>query len=96
MLSKPELCPCGSGKPFAICCEPIIGGATAPSAEALMRSRYSAYVRGFWDYLHESWHPDTRPSKVSPTTTDWLGLTIVHATENSVEFIAGLDRTSVV
>jgi len=59
-----------------------------------MRSRYAAYVRGFWNYLHESWHPDTRPSKVSPTTTDWLGLTIVHATENSVEFIAGFREGS--
>ncbi|ATX82699.1 SEC-C motif-containing protein [Mariprofundus ferrinatatus] len=54
-----------------------------------MRSRYSAYVLGCWDYLHKSWHPRTRPSRVSPTSTDWLGLTIVKASDNSVEFIAG-------
>ncbi|EAU54404.1 YchJ family protein [Mariprofundus ferrooxydans] len=84
-----ELCPCGSGSLFAGCCEPIILGAAAPSAEALMRSRYSAYTLGRWDYLRESWHPDTRPSRVSPTGCQWLGLTIVRATTDSVEFIAG-------
>ena len=88
-VPKSKACPCGSGEMFASCCEPIILGSPAPSAEALMRSRYSAYVLGFWAYLHESWHPDTRPSRVSPTSTDWLGLTIVQASENSVEFIAG-------
>jgi len=84
-----ELCPCGSGKMYTDCCEPVIEGAVAASVEALMRSRYSAYVLGHWYYLHTSWHPKTRPSKVSPTSTVWLGLTIVHATENTVEFIAG-------
>jgi len=93
-LPEADLCPCGSGQHFSDCCEPIIAGAVAPSAERLMRSRYSAYVRGYWEYLHTSWHPDTRPSKVSPTTTDWLGLTIVHATEDSVEFTAGFREGS--
>jgi len=59
-----------------------------------MRSRYSAYVLGYWDYLHRSWHPDTRPSSVSPTSTDWLGLSIIKATSNSVEFIAGFKEGS--
>jgi len=93
-MSKPQLCPCGSNKPFANCCEPIIAGAIAPTAEALMRSRYSAYVQGCWKYLHSSWHPATRPSKVSPTDTDWLGLTIVHAVTDTVEFIAGFREAS--
>jgi len=88
-MYKNGLCPCGSGKMYTACCEPVIGGATASSAEALMRSRYSAYVLGHWHYLHTSWHPDTRPSKVSPTSTDWLGLSIIHSTEDTVEFIAG-------
>jgi len=82
-------CPCGSGKSFQHCCEDIILGSIAPTAEALMRSRYCAYVRGYWDYLRESWHPHTRPSSVSPTSTDWLGLTIINSTAESVEFIAG-------
>jgi len=93
-MSDAKVCPCGSGALFSICCEPYISGAIAPSAEVLMRSRYSAYVSGYWDYLRESWHPDARPSKVTPTNTDWLGLTIIKATEDSVEFIAGFREGS--
>jgi len=88
-MHKTEPCPCGSGKMYTDCCKPVIEGAVAASAEALMRSRYSAYVRGRWNYLHASWHPDTRPSKVSPASTVWLGLTIIQTTEDTVEFIAG-------
>lgn len=45
-------CPCGSEKKFADCCEPLIKGIVpAPTAEALMRSRYSAYVTENIDYL---------------------------------------------
>ncbi|GAV19543.1 hypothetical protein MMIC_P0479 [Mariprofundus micogutta] len=91
-MNKP--CPCGSGDPFASCCQPIIAGSPAPSPEALMRSRYSAYVLGCWDYLRESWHPDTRPSKITPTDTHWLGLSIVNAKADTVEFIAGFKETS--
>lgn len=82
-------CPCSSGRPLAACCAPVIAGADAATAEALMRSRYTAYVLGEWDYLRRSWHPDTRPSRVSSTNTEWLGLTIVASSETSVEFIAG-------
>jgi len=88
-MKRPERCPCGSKNTFANCCQPVIDGDSANSAEILMRSRYAAYVLGFWDYLHQSWHADTRPACVSPTSTDWLGLTIINATEDSVEFIAG-------
>jgi len=88
-MNTADPCPCGSNSSFAHCCQPVIEGDNATSAEILMRSRYSAYVLGCWDYLHHSWHADTRPSRVSPTGTDWLGLTIIHATETSVEFIAG-------
>ncbi|NPA29838.1 MAG: zinc chelation protein SecC [Epsilonproteobacteria bacterium] len=45
-------CPCGSGKLYDECCGRYIEGkAHAPTAEALMRSRYTAYVRGDLDYL---------------------------------------------
>ena len=41
-----DLCPCGSGKEYGECCEPIIKGtALAQSPEALMRSRYTAYAK---------------------------------------------------
>ncbi|HRZ89595.1 MAG TPA: SEC-C metal-binding domain-containing protein, partial [Spirochaetia bacterium] len=42
-----ETCPCGSGREYSACCGPVIAGAVpAPTAEALMRSRYTAYVKG--------------------------------------------------
>jgi len=81
-------CPCGSRYSVADCCQPVIEHDTAGSAEDLMRSRYSAYVLGNWDYLHASWHPDTRPSSLSPTNTHWLGLHIIKASIDTVEFIA--------
>ena len=57
-----QACPCGSGRAFAECCEPALRGTQpAPTAEALMRSRYTAYVRGDVSYLLTSWHPRTRP-----------------------------------
>ena len=45
-------CPCGSGKPFSFCCEPALAGRKpAATAEALMRSRYTAFALGAVDYL---------------------------------------------
>jgi SEC-C motif-containing protein len=74
-------CPCGSGQPYRACCGPWHGGPQhlqAPTAEALMRSRYSAYVLQLASYLHETWHPSTRPAE--PPTFEpgvqWLGLQV--------------------
>ncbi|MFU8854650.1 YchJ family protein [Micromonospora sp. SL1-18] len=58
-------CPCGSGLPYADCCGPIHRGtATAATAEALMRSRFSAFAVGDADHLLRSWHPSTRPARL--------------------------------
>ncbi|WP_353663184.1 YchJ family metal-binding protein [Hydrogenimonas sp. SS33] len=47
-----DLCPCGSGEPYEACCGRYIDGkALPPTAEALMRSRYTAYVRKNLTYL---------------------------------------------
>ncbi len=47
-----ETCPCGSGREYSACCGPVISGAVpAPTAEALMRSRYTAYVKGEIDHI---------------------------------------------
>lgn len=55
-------CPCCSGRPYAACCEPhLAGAAPAPTAEALMRSRFTAYVRAGKDaaaYIAATTHPD--------------------------------------
>lgn len=70
-------CCCGSGKPYAACCAPLHTGAAAVSAEALMRSRYSAFVLGLADYLLASWHPSTRPEQLTlDSGVKWLGLSI--------------------
>ncbi|MAZ88456.1 MAG: hypothetical protein CL693_12510 [Cellvibrionaceae bacterium] len=95
-------CPCGLAHSFGDCCQPIIEGRiNASSAEALMRSRYSAHVVADVDYLINSWKLDD-PSKLSrqdiahwAQSSQWLGLHILdttaggnHETEGWVEFCA--------
>ena len=70
-------CPCGSGERDARCCLPILRGEPAPTAEALMRSRYTAYVRHDERHLLASWHPSTRPDAVEMGAERWLGLDVV-------------------
>lgn len=67
----------------------------APTAEALMRSRYSAFVLDKLPYLLASWHPSTRPVSLEPNPPDlkWLGLAIKQARDQdadhaTVEFVA--------
>jgi SEC-C motif-containing protein len=62
-------CPCGSGKPFVFCCEPAISGRKpAATAEALMRSRYTAFAIGAVDYLVQT----TAAAKRSPQDAELL------------------------
>jgi SEC-C motif-containing protein len=70
-------------------------GVHAPTPEALMRSRYSAYVLGLSDYLLATWHPRTRPAAIEPDPPGlkWLGLEVRRheqqdADHATVEFIA--------
>lgn len=71
------ICPCGSQHPLSACCGRYHNGDAPPTAEALMRSRYSAFVLGLEDYLLESWHPDTRPTAIDPRAMPtWTGLDI--------------------
>jgi SEC-C motif-containing protein len=68
----------------------------APTAEALMRSRYSAFVLKLEPYLLASWYPSTRPATLDLATepaTQWLGLAITRheqadETHALVEFVA--------
>lgn len=83
--------------PFTECCAPIIQGtAAAPTAERLMRSRFTAFTIGDADYLLRSWHPTTRPRSldVDPELR-WFRLDILGRlkgglldTEGTVEFVA--------
>jgi len=85
-----ESCPCGSGKSFKLCCEPIMNDtSTATSAEVLMRSRYTAYALRNKQYLLESWHSSTRPQSIDlDASVQWLRLEIINSGNDHVEFIA--------
>jgi len=80
-------CPCGSTKSFELCCQPIIAGRPAETAEALMRSRYSAYAVGNVDYLQKTsagealMKFDRADLKRSIQATEWLGLEILDTTD---------------
>ena len=74
---KSTACACGSGALYAGCCATLHGGEPAATAEALMRSRYSAFALGLSDYLLNSWHPSTRPATlVLEADVKWLGLRV--------------------
>jgi SEC-C motif-containing protein len=62
-MDGPE-CPCGLGDSYDACCGRLHAGSAAPTAEALMRSRYSAFAVGDADYLLRSWHRSSRPRKL--------------------------------
>jgi len=97
-MAKPisTACPCQSSQSYSACCQSYHQGKAAPTAEALMRSRYSAYTLQLEDYLLATWHPDTRPIALdlaNDTSTKWLGLEVDRAeiqSENTatVEFTA--------
>src|SRR5262249_12900002 len=54
-------CPCGLGEDYDSCCGRLHAGTPAPTAESLMRSRYSAFAVGDAGYLLRTWHPSARP-----------------------------------
>ncbi|UKJ62763.1 hypothetical protein H1Q78_13560 [Cellulosimicrobium cellulans] len=102
-------CPCLSGETYGSCCgrfhaglRPGADGTTpgpfAPTAEALMRSRYSAFAVGDADYLLATWHASTRPADLDLDLDDdvqWRRLDVVRTeaggpfdTTGVVEFVA--------
>ncbi len=92
---KMSSCYCNSGKEFKECCHPfLIGKEKAPTAEKLMRSRYSAYVTHNVDYLVATTLPSERIyySKEDiltwATSNRWLKLEVIGATEKTVTFKA--------
>ena len=90
-----QSCYCGTGIPFSECCEPYLKRLkNAPTAEKLMRSRYSAYATQEVDYLIFSTHSSQRKFYSKSEILDWsrsnqwVKLEVLNATENQVEFEA--------
>lgn len=74
-------CPCGSGDLFGGCCGPLLGGIPAPTAERLMRSRFTAFSIKEAAYLSATWHPSTRPGEIDlDDDVVWRRLVIVDRT----------------
>ncbi|MFI2665948.1 YchJ family protein [Micromonospora carbonacea] len=86
-------CPCGTGQPYPDCCGKLHRGhADAATAEALMRSRYTAYALGDTTYLLRSWHTSTRPRRLHPEPGQrWTRLDILHTDRGGL-----LDNTGTV
>jgi len=97
-----EMCPCGSGKGYIECCEPLIqDDRKAATAEELLRSRYTAYTKVELEYLYATTHPSQRTHYDSEGTrkwaekSDWLSLEILDVNDGGagddkgqIEFLA--------
>jgi SEC-C motif domain protein len=100
--AQAQPCPCGSSLSLAHCCGKYLNGKTpAPTAEALMRSRYTAHVLLNIEYLWRTWSPELRQRSSQEaihawaSSCEWLGLEILSTqqglqndSEGVVEFIA--------
>lgn len=96
-LSPAAPCPCGLAATYGDCCGALHQGrAAAPTAERLMRSRYSAFAVRDAAYLLRTWHPAGRPPELRfDGGVRWTGLDVLAATggsafhtEGTVEFRA--------
>jgi SEC-C motif-containing protein len=92
-------CPCGSKKPYAQCCEPYLTNkALPPTAEALMRARYTAYTKVDVDFIegtHGRPGEERDPRSVSQTrewaqSSTWEGLNILRTEEGGPEDQKGI------
>jgi SEC-C motif-containing protein len=82
MTETNETCPCGSGAPFATCCEPIIKGTReSETAEELMRARYSAFVTHEIDFIVASTHSRTRHEVDLTFIREWSETSTWHGLE---------------
>lgn len=85
------VCPCGSGRVYPGCCGLIHDGVRpARTAEALMRSRYSAFALHHGDYILRTWHPATVPSEIRIDPAHrWVALEILRTTEGGPKDVKG-------
>ena len=103
-MAEKDLCPCGSGKKYGECCEPIIKGSSkAPTAEALMRARYTSYVKQEIDFIINSCEEGEKIAEIDRKATEdwaknstWHGLKILRTEkggENDEEGIVEFEAT---
>lgn len=80
-------CPCGSNLACSACCGRYHAGEAAPTAEALMRSRYAAYALGDLDYIEATCCGpaaiafNRAEAEVLQLGTEWLGLEVSRTTK---------------
>jgi len=90
-------CPCGKGESLETCCGPYLKHEKKPpTAEDLMRARYTAYATGDVDFIVESHDPD-RKGEVDRKNTElwskqseWLGLEITSTEKGAPEDETGI------
>ena len=101
-LALSAACPCRSEEPnsktYGECCglwhQSLQASPQhfAPTVEALMRSRYSAYALKLGDYLLATWYSETSPGEIDFPPTKWLGLDVKSSAQSGdvgvVEFVA--------
>ena len=101
-------CPCGSGYDLDECCGPIImGGTPAPTAEALMRSRFTAFVRGDLDHIESTQATEERnkfdrsAAQSMFNSVEWVSLEVFDTSlggedddTGTVDFVARFKRDS--
>ncbi len=95
-------CPCGSGKDLGACCGPYISDAAKPpTAEALMRSRFTAFTQGAFDYIGKTFALPSQADAHAKGANEWASsgtfkrLKVVSTTQGGegdrrglVEFVA--------
>jgi SEC-C motif domain protein len=103
MKDQDSLCPCCSGKPYRDCCQLYHQGKSAPTALALMRSRYAAYAKGLADYIIRTTHPENHDAarplderkkdiELFCASTEFKELQILDHGEDTVTFTAHLSQ----
>lgn len=95
-MTQPSLCPCGSQRPYSDCCAIYHHGQPAPTAEALMRSRFCAYFLKNTDYLLDTTWPrqhqnlDKAAIHQRADTTQWTRLDVVRTEAGTEQDTKGI------
>jgi SEC-C motif domain protein len=86
-------CPCGLGDAYDACCGRLHGGTPAPTAQSLMRARYSAFATGDARYLLATWHPSARPRTLTlDPAMRWTRLAVLETDGGGLFETAGTVR----